>query len=440
MDPDDPTFKSVERMLEQQETIRKAMEPFEHVQRMAEQERAMRDAMLGKVDFEMDLKRLGIGSLHDHIREAQLAFDPLRKHVEEFQAQLTRDQDFERLVVGFADDQSSIRKAIEAVNARDRAMRVSIAGLDADLRGVVGSVAEQTRAFAAIGAANASLSAMLARESAAAHSLRREIDKSFGLIARLTEISLAAQERVASIHFESLGRLAGLDSMAREAAAGRFSNLAESYQDFAGWLNVDVGRVHSLPHLLLERPSREIFASANVLRVLSPRRQRFEEEERSLFADDLDAPITELLAELHPELPRKLIGAARVLEDRSNPDRVGQAANSMVEVVDHSLRIAAPDERVMPWAQPNHFDEKDPRKLTRAARWEFLTRDLGDAAGLLHPFLEANMRDMRGLLKELQGGKHGLAATLTPGQAKVLLARVHGVARLIVIVWRIGRD
>ena len=127
-----------------------------------------------------------------------------------------------------------------------------------------------------------------------------------------------------------------------------------------------------------------------------------------------------------------------MLEDNSNPDRVRQALTSLVELIDHALRLAAPDRDVTRWTRrPEHYTRDG--NPTRAARWAFLTRDLGEVGGLLSAFLEADLDEMLGLLKQLQGGKHCLEQSLSLTQADMLLVRAHGVARTIVIVWKIGR-
>jgi hypothetical protein len=66
--------------------------------------------------------------------------------------------------------------------------------------------------------------------------------------------------------------------------------------------------------------------------------------------------VCEFLDSIHPVLTRKYRGARAVLES-DNPDRVSQAANSLIELIDRLLRLIATEEDVLAWCR--EAEEKD---------------------------------------------------------------------------------
>jgi len=358
-------------------------------------------------------------------------FEPMREAAEAARASMAT---FDRgglaeLAAGIAEGQTAISALVGPLIEQEKVSRAFLGTFDA-----IGGIAEQTRALRALGSASENLTAILEREDLAMLNRERLIQGSLASISRSMELSICAQDRIAALPFESIGRLADFDAVARGAAATRFSAFAESYQGLTGWISRDVGRAWELPDFVTERPARELLASADLLRVLST-----SETIESPPNDDADVPLPELLAELHPRLPSMLHGARRVLRDAGNPDRERQAATSIVELWEHALQQAAPDDQVKPWAGPGPEHYLPDGRLKRSARWAYLTRNIHGAAGRFDPVMEASVTDMVGIIKELQNGKHRLEPSLRPALIKVLLIRVDGALRTLYIVWKCQR-
>jgi hypothetical protein len=146
-----------------------------------------------------------------------------------------------------------------------------------------------------------------------------------------------------------------------------------------------------------------VSASALVTRVASPAEAA---TEPWLTAPvEMRDDLLERLRELDPGLPGKLHGAWD-RASRPGPSAASQVANTLVELIDWSLRLAAPDEEVLAWHTSTH---RSPAELnrdlpTRRLKVRYLMRDRdpdGRAA-------DAYGRHLSVLLEGLQGGKHHL--------------------------------
>lgn len=111
------------------------------------------------------------------------------------------------------------------------------------------------------------------------------------------------------------------------------------------------------------------------------------------------------LKDLDEALPAKLHGAWD-RASRPGPSAASQAANTLVELIDWSLRLAAPDEAVLDWHVAEH---RSPTELhegrpTRGLKVRFLLRYHG-ADGVA---ADTYAKHVAEILKLLQGGKHHL--------------------------------
>lgn len=111
------------------------------------------------------------------------------------------------------------------------------------------------------------------------------------------------------------------------------------------------------------------------------------------------------LAALDPSLPRKLNGAWERVST-AGPDAVSQAAHSLQELVDWTLRLAAPDEDVLRWHATTNRPETEVHegRPTRALRGKYLLRNRpqDQTPGRLY------LRSLSDLTETLQHNKHGL--------------------------------
>ncbi len=132
------------------------------------------------------------------------------------------------------------------------------------------------------------------------------------------------------------------------------------------------------------------------------------------------------LMKLGPDLLDRIDGAWERV-GRPGPDAASQAAHSLVEFIDWTLRRAAPDEAVLRW----HKETQRPRselnqrgEATRALKIRFIMKDRADESDSA----EMQVRSLADIMKYLQKKKHAqgdkelqAVARLIPGIEAALL-------------------
>jgi hypothetical protein len=119
----------------------------------------------------------------------------------------------------------------------------------------------------------------------------------------------------------------------------------------------------------------------------------------------MHATLRGLLSELDPALPAKLDGAWERVS-RPGPDAAAQAANSLMELVDWALRLAAPDDAVLGWVhRENKASELHAGRPTRVLRLKFLARDRSGEAHIARLY----QRALSDLVSAVQSTKHSVA-------------------------------
>ena len=150
-----------------------------------------------------------------------------------------------------------------------------------------------------------------------------------------------------------------------------------------------------------------------------------DEEEGLLSRDGLSTALRRELRNLHPRLPARL-DSAWTQVGTSDPSSPSLAAHALMELIDWSLRIAAPDAAVLAW----HADQRRPReevvdgRPTRNLRARYVLQDRREdqrAARLL-------IRGLDDIVAQVQKYKHdidvddGLAvARLIPAVEGILI-------------------
>jgi hypothetical protein len=132
--------------------------------------------------------------------------------------------------------------------------------------------------------------------------------------------------------------------------------------------------------------------------------------ETALGPVGVSAELRVRLAAIDRELPTKLDGAWERI-DNGGTDAGRQAAHSLMEALDWTLRLLAPEDDVLAWyaAQvpkpPNALDEK--RRPTRSLKLRFTVRDNPEKAFAIDLY----QRAIKGLVGSLQDPKHGIGTT-----------------------------
>jgi hypothetical protein len=128
------------------------------------------------------------------------------------------------------------------------------------------------------------------------------------------------------------------------------------------------------------------------------------DDERALLGPASFAEaLRESLASLDPRLPRRLDGAWERVS-RRGPDSASQAAHSLMETIDWTLRLAAPESTVLAWHSAEGRPDKELHNggPTRALRVEFLLRGRPGEAGAAR----LHLRALSNLVSVIESHKH----------------------------------
>ena len=129
------------------------------------------------------------------------------------------------------------------------------------------------------------------------------------------------------------------------------------------------------------------------------------ETEELLSREGLDAQLRARLDDLHPGLTSQLDAAWDRVRG-AGPAAASQAAHSLMELVDWSLRSAAPDADVLAWhsAEGRPESELHQGRPTRSTRAKFILRERPDDRTAARLYLRA----LNDLVETVQGFKHDL--------------------------------
>jgi len=137
----------------------------------------------------------------------------------------------------------------------------------------------------------------------------------------------------------------------------------------------------------------------------------------------LYSSLRDRLEALDPALLRRLDGAWERVND-TGADAASQACHSVQELLDGTLRCAAPDDHVLRWHAETKRDANELHngKPTRVLRAKYLVRDRADG-----PAARLFLSSINGIVGVLQSGKHSLDADHTPYAAGYVLNTVEGL-------------
>lgn len=137
----------------------------------------------------------------------------------------------------------------------------------------------------------------------------------------------------------------------------------------------------------------------------------------------LYSSLRDRLEALDPTLLRRLDGAWERVND-TGADAASQACHSVQELLDGTLRCAAPDDHVLRWHTETQRDANELHngKPTRVLRAKYLVRDRADG-----PAARLFLSSINGIVGVLQSGKHSLDADHTPYVVGYVLNAVEGL-------------
>jgi hypothetical protein len=125
------------------------------------------------------------------------------------------------------------------------------------------------------------------------------------------------------------------------------------------------------------------------------------------------------LAELDPAIPLFIDGAWHDVS-LNGPAATMKIANAVVEMLDRSLRAAAPDAAVLSWRQATGRpdSELNDGRPTRALRFRYIAHE----ARLPEPLIQSQVTSLSALMKEAQKAKHSVAVEHTTARVFLITA------------------
>jgi len=174
---------------------------------------------------------------------------------------------------------------------------------------------------------------------------------------------------------------------------------------------------------LLRSPAVELYTTAHLAGVvtLPPRELPELDDEIAGVLDDTVDELEPRLAALDHELVDVYRGAITAIVV-GGPDWQRHSMASFRELTTHVLHKLAPDDRLLPAAQPTDLADGRP---TRRARLRFIFA--GVAGPEMATFFEADMKAAIELFDLLNSGTHKLGNKATPQQLHYLRGRVAGL-------------
>lgn len=162
------------------------------------------------------------------------------------------------------------------------------------------------------------------------------------------------------------------------------------------------------PLQALGRGTAGVLASGILLGGRNEEDETAEESATLLGPQALGDRLRKRLGELSDDLPARLDGAWERVST-AGPDAASQAAHSLMELLDWTLRIAAPDDEVLAWHrdQGRQADELHDDKPTRVLRAKYLLRHRPEEVKAARLYLRAinDLADVIQSLKHKAGNK-----------------------------------
>jgi hypothetical protein len=115
--------------------------------------------------------------------------------------------------------------------------------------------------------------------------------------------------------------------------------------------------------------------------------------------------IADWLGSVHPRLAVKFKGMWHVVQSRG-PDYASQAANSAVELIDHTLRTLAPEDDVIAWQELKGKYAKEVNPQNGRPHRSLRIRYIAERRAIRASSVDYIIKSVTGVLKDLQAIKH----------------------------------
>lgn len=339
------------------------------------------------------------------------------------------------LSVSTGAERSSLHASMEAVRRATESLRLSIAHSP-----TLAAIAGAEKPIIRLG----TMGNLLPKTELLSAEVRKQIEMLravqdtalTGSLGRSLRTMMLAESAMLGLSPDKLGlKLAlapGQQQSLQDRLNGTVGSLAELYRS----VEASAQQIR-YPREVLELPALEAFTEAESIRLSSTvdadqdalADERAEATEEILT--DTSEELPRLLRELGPDFVRPLIGARQVITS-GYADSVRQGIVSLRELFTHVLHALAPNDRVKRWtSDPEHYHEGRP---TRRCRLLYICRGMNRPP--FEDFVERSVADTLLLMDLFQKGTHGLQVPYDQAQTRILLAKMEGQIRFLILTAR----
>jgi hypothetical protein len=250
-------------------------------------------------------------------------------------------------------------------------------------------------------------------------------------LARVSELTMFAQESIASFRQEDLGNTLTFEPAMRKDWATGFAGQSRAYGELVESIANSPTKLFSLAPEMAVLSSLSFDSAAALMEGISVSEESLREKDwifrsrEDAAAETADA-LEEAIAAYDAGFVEMLRGARDALRD--NPDRVRHYSISMRELINRLLSTLAPDDAIRRWSKdPALYHDGKP---TRAARVRYICRGGKNAAYCA--YVDADVREAIRAVRDLQGMPHQPHKRYSESQIGILKCRMESALRVVV--------
>lgn len=252
-------------------------------------------------------------------------------------------------------------------------------------------------------------------------------------LSRIGYVSAAINESIARLAVLEVGTHALAMAAIQPTLRQVITDMVIPYEELWTTLNANNSLVASLPPVVVQQPSTDLYLSAYLAEtvVVAP---NLTQDDLAILETEKERtrPLYQMLEGLNGDLVIPYQGALDSVRSR-NPDRIRHVAASLRELITRVLHTLAPDERFHRWnADPQNVDDKG--RPTRRGRLLYIYRHIN-----LPPFLRFVDTDVEADLAFIdlfQRAQHEIPESMSDEQCRALLSRTESLLYFMVKVSR----
>jgi len=263
------------------------------------------------------------------------------------------------------------------------------------------------------------------------------IARQMGTMALQIDTTLKA---LSTIDFERIGSLVALLDTPRARLGMATQRLVVRHTRYVEALAIPESRLHRLPEAVRQLPTQDVFVHTGAVRSLSPHQPAQPEVEKTSVAIRVEvSTTTEVFLEttlpvLYAPFVEQYHGAKARSRDRG-PDWWTQGAASLRKLLKGVVHRAAPNERVLPWAQANNKELDRLGRPTRATKIAWLCEPVADDA--YRAFVRAELESTLAIIDLIDVSQHVDQFPDFEDKYNWVVLRVEMAVRQILELWKL---